>query len=305
MAAPSLNVRAVENVLESLKRGQRELARNPRGAVEAAVKQLLSLGPARGPASTNPEARTYRIDDLARASGVTVRNIRAYQERNLLHPPRREGRIALFDDSHLSRLKIITSMLERGYTTAHITEMLGAWERGLDLADVLGLENALVPPRVQDPATMMTLAEVRDLAGDKQALLAYVDAGLVEIKGANVLVKRPDLLRAFAEMRGFGMPVESLVRLHGDVAARVDEISRELVNEGVRQIGDRLSSHDEPSSAELGELVATLARFRELAMSTVTATLAESMERTIEGLLTDYLAHAVRPGAAADAENAG
>ncbi|MFL6106499.1 MAG: MerR family transcriptional regulator [Marmoricola sp.] len=289
MPAPSPNVRAVEIVLDSLKRGQRELARNPRGAVEAAVKQLLSLGPARG----HPEAKSYRIDDLARVSGVTVRNIRAYQERGLLHPPRRDGRVAIFDDGHLSRLKIITSMLERGYTTAHITEMLGAWEGGLDLADVLGLENALVPPRVEDPATTMTLAEVRELAGDKQALLAYVDAGLVEIKGANVLVKRPDLLRAFTEMRGFGMPVEALVRLHGDVVARVDEISRALVDEGVRQIGDRLSSHAEPSSAELGELVATMTRFRELAMSTVTATLAESMERTIEGLLADYLAQAV------------
>ncbi|MFL6159340.1 MAG: MerR family transcriptional regulator [Marmoricola sp.] len=293
MPAPSPNVRAVEIVLDSLKRGQRELARNPRGAVEAAVKQLLSLGPARG----HPEAKSYRIDDLARVSGVTVRNIRAYQERGLLHPPRRDGRVAIFDDGHLSRLKIITSMLERGYTTAHITEMLGAWEGGLDLADVLGLENALVPPRVEDPATTMSLAEVRELAGDKQALLAYVDAGLVEIKGANVLVKRPDLLRAFTEMRGFGMPVEALVRLHGDVVARVDEISRALVDEGVRQIGDRLSSHAEPSSAELGELVATMTRFRELAMSTVTATLAESMERTIEGLLADYLAQTLKSDA--------
>ena len=93
MAAPSLNVRTVEAVLDSLRRGQRELARNPRGAVEAAVKQLLTLGPLRA----HPEAASYRIDDLARVSGVTVRNIRAYQERGLLHPPRRAGRVASFD----------------------------------------------------------------------------------------------------------------------------------------------------------------------------------------------------------------
>ena len=292
MAAPSLNVRAVESVLDSLRRGQRELARNPKGAIEAAVQQLLSLGPSRA----QPEEKSYRIDDLARVSGVTVRNIRAYQERNLLHPPRREGRVAIFDASHLSRLKIITSMLERGYTTAHITEMLEAWEGGLDIADVLGLENALVPPRLEDPSTTMTLAEVRELAGDKEALLAYVDAGLVEIKGANVLVKRPDLLRAFSEMRAFGMPTGSLVRLHAEVAAAVDAISRALVNEGVKQVGDRLASTVEPSSADVGELVATLTRFRELAMSTVTATLAESLERTIEDLLADYLSRAITTG---------
>lgn len=297
MATPSLNVRTVEAVLDSLRRGQREIARNPRAAVESAVKQLLSLGPSRA----HPEAKTYRIDDLARVSGVTVRNIRAYQERGLLHPPRRDGRVAIFDDGHLSRLKIISSMLERGYTTAHITEMLNAWASGLDLADVLGLEGALVPPRLEDPATMMTLAEVRDLAGDKDALLQYIDAGLVEIKGANVLVKRPDLLRSFAEMRAFGMPTESLVRLHTEVARTIDEISVALVNEGVHQLGERLTSTAEPSSAEVGELVATLTRFRELATSAVTATLAESLERTIEGLLADYLAQAVRP----HAENTG
>jgi hypothetical protein len=123
----------------------------------------------------------------------------------------------------------------------------------------------------------------------------------VEIKGANVLVRRPDLLRAFAEMRALGMPTSSLVRLHGEVAKTVDDISRALVNEGVRQLGERLASPAEPSSAQVGELVATLTRFRELAMSTVTATLAESMERTIEGLLADYLAQAIRT----DAEDAG
>jgi DNA-binding transcriptional MerR regulator len=291
MAAPQLNVPSVEAVLESLRRGQRELARNPRGTVEAAVKQLLSLGRGRAP---HPEAKSYRIDDLARASNVTVRNIRAYQERGLLHAPRREGRLAIFDDSHLTRLRIISSMLERGYTTAHITEMLTAWESGQEIADVLGLEKALVPPRLDDPAVTMTLAQVRELTGDKEALQRYLEVGLIEIKGAKALVRRPELLRAFAEMRGFGMPTEALVRLHSEVSMAVDEITRALVNEAVRQVGDRFLGASEPSSAEVGELVATLTRFRELATSTVIGTFSESMERTIEDLLADFLAQTIR-----------
>ncbi|MCW2787005.1 MAG: putative transcription regulator protein [Marmoricola sp.] len=302
MAAPSLNVRAVESVLESLRRGQRQLARDPKGAVDAAVRQLLSLG--RGKDTRTPQ-QTYRIDDLARASNVTVRNIRAYQERGLLHPPRREGRVAIFDDSHLSRLKIITSMLERGYTSGHITEMLTAWEGGSDLADVLGLEKALVQPRLEDAPVTMTLAEVRALAVDKEALQRYIDVGLVEIKGAKARVKRPELLRAFGEMRGFGMPTDALVKLHSEVSMAVDDISRALVNEAVRQVGDRFLTTPgpaaaEPTSAEVGELVGTLTRFRELAMSTVIGTLSESMERTIEDLLADYLALSL-PGSSEDA----
>ncbi len=294
----ALNTRAVDAVLESLRRGQRQLARDPKGAIDAAVRQLLALA---GGRSAAPEGQSYRIDDLARASNVTVRNIRAYQERGLLHPPRREGRVAIFDDSHLSRLKIITSMLERGYTSVHILEMLTAWEGGLDIADVLGLEKALVPPRLEDPPATMTLAEVRALTGDKESLQQYVDVGLVEIKGTRALVRRPELLRSFGEMRGFGMPTEALIRLHSEVAMSIDEITRALVNEGVRQVGGRITGSAPPSSAEIGELVATLNRFRELSTSAVMGTFAESMERTIEDLLTAYLALALP----ADAEDAG
>ncbi|MET3962115.1 DNA-binding transcriptional MerR regulator [Marmoricola sp. OAE513] len=289
MAAPSLNLRAVETVLESLRRGQRQLARDPKGTVDAAVRQLLSLGRTRQP----QQGTTYRIDDLAQASNVTVRNIRAYQERGLLHPPRREGRVAIFDDSHLSRLKIITSMLERGYTSGHITEMLTAWESGRDLADVLGLERALVPPRLEDAPVTMTLAEVRALTVDKNALQRYIDVGLVEVKGAKALVRRPELLRSFAEMRGFGMPAEALVKLHSEVAMAVDDIARALVNEAVRQVGDRFLNVADPSVAEISELVATLTRFRELAMGAVVGTLSESMEKTIEDLLATYLSAAL------------
>lgn len=294
MAAPSLNVRAVESVLESLRRGQRQLARDPKGAVEAAVRQLLSIGGARAPQAAG---ETYRIDDLARASNVTVRNIRAYQERGLLHPPRREGRVAIFDESHLSRLKIITSMLERGYTSVHITEMLTAWESGRDLADVLGLEKALVQPRLVDAPETMTLAEVRTLTGDKDALQRYLDVGLIEVKGARALVRRPGLLRAFAEMRDFGMPAEALVRLHSEVAMKVDEIAKALVTEAVRQVGDQFLEDPDPSTAQVSELVATVSRFRELAMTAVSGTLAESMERTVEDLLATYLAMAISPAA--------
>jgi len=297
MARPALNARAVDSVLESLRRGQRQLARDPKGTIDAAVRQLLSLGQGK---TAQTAGKSYRIDDLARASNVTVRNIRAYQERGLLHPPRREGRVAIFDDSHLSRLKIITSMLERGYTSVHILEMLTAWEGGLDIADVLGLEKALVPPRLDDQPATMTLAEVRDLTGDKESLQQYVDIGLIEIKGAKALVKRPELLRAFAEMRGFGMPTDALIRLHSEVAMSVDDITRALVNEAVRQVGTRFTENASPSSADVGELVAILTRFRELSTSAVMGTFAESMERTIEDLLTAYLAMAL-PSEAEDA----
>ncbi len=305
---PALNIRAVEGVLDSLRReiakefrkGQRNLARDPRGTVESAVKQLLSLGPGRAATERgqsepkDPDRHTYRIDELAQRSGVTVRNIRAYQERGLLPPPERRGRVALFDDAHLTRLKIITSMLERGYTTAHITEMLTAWAGGKDLADVIGLETALVPPDDDVQPRNVSRDEARELAGGEVDLAVLADAGFIELHGDQARLLRPDLLRSFAEMRDFGMSTKALVRLHSEVSVSIDEITRLLVNEGVRQLGPRFVSDREPTTEEVGELVLMLTRFRVLAMTAVTATLGASIERTVEDLLAAYLAEFVK-----------
>src|SRR5699024_6812822 len=88
----------------------------------------------------------YLIDDLARRAGMTVRNVRAYQERGLLAPPRKEGRVGYYNDAHLARLRLIGSMLERSYTLANIQEMVDTWEQGYGLRDLLGLEEAVAGP---------------------------------------------------------------------------------------------------------------------------------------------------------------
>ncbi len=86
-----------------------------------------------------PAQAEYRIDDLARAAGTSVRNVRAYQDRGLLHRPRRVGRVAVYDESHLSRLRIVGELLDRGYTLGNIKELLTAWDAGQSLDALLGL----------------------------------------------------------------------------------------------------------------------------------------------------------------------
>ena len=282
----------VDSVLDTLRRVPRQVARRRRPAVEAAVKQLLraALGyPVYEHRSTTKGE--YRIDDLARAAGTTTRNVRAYQERGLLPPPRRVGRTAIFDDSHLSRLTIIGSMLDRGYTSAHIREMLTAWEHGKDLADVLGLERVLVQPWDEDPATTMSVGEVFALAGSKKAVDRLIADKLVRREGDSMVVARPKLLQAFAEMRGYGMPMDDVLDLHERIVPALDDVSRLLVEAGARHVAKSFQPDAAPDSEQLTELIATLARFRSLAMTSATATLARSVESTVEGLLGDYLEH--------------
>jgi DNA-binding transcriptional MerR regulator len=279
---------AVEAALEALRRGQRRVARNPRAAVEAAVTQLLR-GAFRGPGDGAAHGTEYRIDDLARRSGVTTRNIRAYTERGLLPPARRSGRISLFNDNHIARLTIITSMLERGYTSSHIREMLDAWEHGKDLSEVLGLETALIRPWGEEEPETVTIAEARELAGGKSELDRLVADKLATVRGQQVTLHRPNLLRAFAEMRGYGMPMDTVLRVHERIEPMLDEISSILVNAGAAHVAESMTTDSITDSEDLAGLIAMLVRFRTLAMTSVTATLGHSLETTIEKMLGDHL----------------
>src|SRR5438034_10778663 len=80
------------------------------------------------------------IDELARRAGLTTRNVRAYQERGLLPPPTKVGRTGYYDDGHLGRLRMISGLLERGYSLAAIADLLRTWEEGGDVGELLGLD---------------------------------------------------------------------------------------------------------------------------------------------------------------------
>jgi DNA-binding transcriptional MerR regulator len=279
---------SLETVLDTLRREAKHATRKPRAAIDAAVQQLLRSSPVSG--GSRSARKQWRVDDLARAAGTTVRNVRAYQERGLLHPPRREGRVAYFDDSHLARLKLITSMLDRGYTSAHIAELLSAWENGEDLADVLGLEQLVRPWSPDEPRTM-TVKQVRDLVGGQRELDRLVADRLVEISDSKAIVHRPRLIKAFAEMRDYGMPMDTVVGLHERVAPLLDDIARMLVETGAQQVAPQLPAPDQVSDYSVDELVTMMIRFRTLAMDSVTATLAHAIEQRVETLLGDYLAY--------------
>src|SRR5947208_1701520 len=58
----------------------------------------------RGPMiETRREHAGYTVDELAARVGMSARNIRAYQARELLPPPRRVGRSGYYSEAHVRR----------------------------------------------------------------------------------------------------------------------------------------------------------------------------------------------------------
>src|SRR5256885_17253610 len=103
----------------------------------------------------------YRIEQLARASGMAVDTIRFYQGKGLLEAPRREGRVTWYAESHLERLGRIRELQRRGFTLTVIRRFL---EGELEPSDE-SLVAAVTRPSSPQTLTLDELAERSGVAG--------------------------------------------------------------------------------------------------------------------------------------------
>jgi DNA-binding transcriptional MerR regulator len=278
----------IAGVLANLRRAPKRVRRQSREVIENAVTQLFDAAVRHPHGAGSGE---YRIDDLARLAGSTTRNVRVYRDRGLLPPPLRVGRIALYNDTHLTRLRLITSMLNRGYNIAHVREMLSAWEEGKNLGDVLGLESAIVGTWTTEKSQTMPLAEAQRLIDDANAFERLVGLQVIHVDGPQATITRPKLIEAINEIRGYGVSMDKLVDLHERIVPLVDQISEMLVRAGAEHVADRIKPREAlPADTEIAELITMLVRFRSQAVASVTATLASSIESTIESMVSSILA---------------
>src|SRR6478735_1709942 len=219
---PRQSAGAISTILTGLRRAPRQIRRSSRDVAENAVTQLFD-------AAVQPhgvaESGEYRLDELARLAGTTTRNIRVYRDRGLLHPPLRVGRIALYNDTHLTRLRLITSMLDRGYNIAHVKEMLSAWEQGTDLGDMLGLESAFTGTWTTEKPHRMSIPDAKQLVNDEPGFKRIVGLGVIRLEDREAVIVRPKLIEAFNELRQYGVTLDKLITIHEQVlpATRSDQ----------------------------------------------------------------------------------
>jgi DNA-binding transcriptional MerR regulator len=79
------------------------------------------------------------VDQLARLTGTTTRNIRSFQTLGLLPRPTLEGRTGLYGPEHLVRLRAVLRLQRAGFSLGAVGTLFAAWEQGLTLGQVLGL----------------------------------------------------------------------------------------------------------------------------------------------------------------------
>lgn len=261
----------------------------------------MSRARAGGP-EVQPEAAAgllvpeYRIEDLAHASGATVRTIRGYQDRGLLPAPERRGRSNVYGPAHLGRLRQISDLLDRGYTLASIKELLDAWDTGRGLGGVLGLVAEVHGPWTDERAGRITLAQLIAKFGgeaDERAIGEAIELGILERIPGNddeFGVPSPQELAVAVELYAAGVPLSAIAGQLRELRGQVEQIACRFLEFTTEHVFARYLGHRPPTDADADEAASMVRRLRPLAQQTVNVELARAMRMFATQYLADNLA---------------
>jgi DNA-binding transcriptional MerR regulator len=211
----------------------------------------------------------YRVEALARAGGVTVDTVRFYQGRGLIPSPRRQGRVAIYGEAHLERLREVRELLRQGFSLAQIQRVAGVSNGGSDSAAAAGEGTAagdaallVALARESIGERSLSLSELAAESGVPEAILgAARSAGLLE----PVLVEGEErysaadleMARAGLAILEAGLPLDELLNLavtHARNAAETSEAAIDLFDDYVRKAGDARKAGDQGGDAQgIGE----------------------------------------------------
>ncbi|MFD4635142.1 MerR family transcriptional regulator [Streptomyces sp. NPDC058284] len=206
------------------------------------------------------------MEELAEAAGITVRTVRFYRERGLIPPPRREGRIAWYDEHHLARLRTIAALLERGHTLNGIAELADAFEKGRDVGELLGLGE----PTEEQPVRL-TPEELADhFAGEvtPENLVAALDLGYLGTDGDELVHISRRLLDASSTLVRKGVPLAAVLQAGQRVREHADALAELFITV--------MRAHV-PDTAEVD-----IEQLRPLAKSVVEAELSMALDRRLK-----------------------
>ena len=233
----------------------------------------------------------YRLDDLARVSGVSARNIRAYRERGLLDPPRRVGRSAYYDDYHLSQLRTINQLLRKGFNSAHIAEFFTSMRQGEDLADILGIQRAVLGPRAGEPAEptndTTVAVDIDSRSDDARRLLDY---GLAVLDDGAVILVDSRMAEIVARSSDHLQYVRAILRIVESTRETVDALASEVVLALMEFVTSRFGVKFVPNVEAMGELGQIAGDYRELGSKVVADRLEAAMLEQTVSAVSEYTA---------------
>ena len=223
------------------------------------------------------------IDQLAQASGMTVRNIRAHQSRGLVPPPELKGRTGLYTPEHLARVRIIMELQAEGLNLGAIRTILEGVPEGA-ATEALSLRRSMLTSWEDEAPLTISREELAETFGgaDPEVFTLAESQGLVRtLDGDRVEVSSPTLLRVAVELVRGGLPLAEVVRAGDRLAEATDQIARVFVELFENAVWRPFVERGRPAE-EWAQVSEILERTRPLAGEATIANLRRSMSRAVE-----------------------
>jgi DNA-binding transcriptional MerR regulator len=223
------------------------------------------------------------IDELARKTGMTVRNIRAHQSRGLLAPPEVRGRTGFYGPDHVARVEAIRQMQADGFSLDLIRRMLEN-SNGRS-SDALRFTRALREPFADEEPVVLTIEELADRfggGGDPKVLARAEALGMLRLlPDGNVELLSPRLGDAGEELANLGIPIEKALDVVARIRKNADSSAQTFVKLFLDNIWKPFEGEAPPEDA-WPEISDAIERLRPLASDAVLAVFQLAMDDAVE-----------------------
>jgi DNA-binding transcriptional MerR regulator len=231
------------------------------------------------------------IGELARRTGMTIRNIRAHQTRGLLPPPEVQGRTGYYNEEHVARIELTREMQAEGLNLEAIRRVLES--TGGSSKEMVDFARAVRAPFEDETPEIFSAkdfaAEWRVDAVDEKLLKRAEKLGALRVlPDGQVEVISPRLHRAAARMIEFGISAEAAVAVAAKLHEHADAVSRAYVDLFTEQIWEPFDKAGRPDE-DWHKVLDALEALRPLASDALLAmfqiTMGEETEKAAEQTL--------------------
>lgn len=189
------------------------------------------------------------IGELARRTGMTIRNIRAHQTRGLLPPPEVHGRTGYYNEDHVARIELTREMQAEGLNLEAIRRVLesseGSSREMVDFARAVRAPFEDETPEIFDAEELAAAWGVERL--DAKLLGRIEELGVLrQLPEGKIEVISPRLQRAGTALVELGVSPQAMVETAESLRRASEKVSRTFVELFVREIWEPFDKAGRP-----------------------------------------------------------
>ena len=231
------------------------------------------------------------IGELARRTGMTVRNIRAHQTRGLLPPPEVHGRTGYYDEEHVARVELTREMQAEGLNLEAIRRVLESTEGSS--TEIIDFARAVRAPFEEETPEIFERGELAEIWGarelDPKLLRRGEKLGILrELPDGKIETISPRLQRAGGALVELGVSPDAALDIAAKLRRQADAAARTFVDLFVKEIWEPFNEAGRPEE-DWPKVRKALDRMRPLASDAVLAmfqiAMGEATERAGERTL--------------------